>query len=237
MPKTKIKSAAKFVLDILFPAVCQKCGVEGVYLCDRCLSEIEPPFHKCFVCLKPAPYGLTHPPCSSKRNTALNGLLVAGRYEEEAIRNLIWLFKYSSAKDVGHNLAKILYDFLATHELSEYFLQFTVTAVPLHKTRLKLRGYNQSELLARTVAEKLGSNFLSLLTKTRFTIPQIKLSRTERLENLQNVFALKLESQIVPEKILLIDDVATTGTTLNECAHVLKQAGAAEVWGLVIAKN
>jgi len=111
-------------------------------------------------------------------------------------------------------------------------------ALPLHKRRRRERGFNQSELLAQTISERLGISLLpgDTLVRIRSTPPQLSMkSRAARLENLRDAFAVQTTNEITGKTILLVDDVSTTGATLNEAARALKAAGAREVWGLVVA--
>ena len=106
------------------------------------------------------------------------------------------------------------------------------------------RGYNQSELLAQEVGEKTGLKVVELLSKNKKTKQQVELQGVKRRKNLKGVFKLKNKNcklpsgmQIDKKNILLVDDISTTGATLNECAKVLKEAGAKKVWGLVVARG
>jgi len=227
--------AVDFALDLIFPKICQKCGVEGNYLCSQCLSEIKPPTMFCPECDKPSTLGLVHPVCK-KQNTPLDALMVAAEYNEQAVRNLVWQLKYNSAKTVSEDLSVLLADFLVTQNILDHFADFTLASVPLHKTRLKLRGFNQAETISKNLSRKLGLRYLELLTKLKKTKRQVDLTLEQRVENVKNVFQI-INRADTPKKILLIDDIATTGSTLLECAKVLKKAGAKEVWGLVLARN
>ena len=113
-----------------------------------------------------------------------------------------------------------------------------IIAVPLHKLRLIKRKYNQSILLAKhlSIKTKIPINYTSLI-RTENTIPQVQLSGKARLNNLKNAFMIKYPEIIKNKKIVLIDDVETTGSTLKECAKILKKAGAQNIYALTIAKT
>lgn len=224
------------VLDLLFPVYCQGCNAEGGYLCLACQQKINPPITRCPACAKNSFLGRTHTECRS-RNFVLDGLLVATRYEEPAIRNLIWNLKYNSVKAIAPVLALILADFFVSTDLLDYFANSVVIPVPLHKRRERWRGFNQSELLARAFAARLGFAFEPLLEKTKNAKSQVDMQRAERLENVKGLFRSKTYPSLGERKVILIDDVATTGATLNECAKVLKEQKPSEVWGLVVARN
>jgi len=115
---------------------------------------------------------------------------------------------------------------------------FLITAVPMHYLRRARRGYNQSELLATYVADalKIPKNF-QILKKIRKTRPQVQFSGKKRRENLKNSFKICKNADVLGKTFVVVDDVTTTGATLNECARILKVAGARKVWGLVVAKG
>lgn len=109
--------------------------------------------------------------------------------------------------------------------------------VPLHPNRLRERGYNQSALLARALAERSGIAWQDVLVRVRDTPHQTGLGRAERLKNLDGAFALRKGSDVTGKRILLVDDVFTTGTTLRQCAAVLHQYGAVEIHGVTLASG
>ena len=110
--------------------------------------------------------------------------------------------------------------------------------VPLHARRLQERGYNQSLLLARTIAGKLDNMMLceNVLTRVRYTLPQAKMNREERLKNVRNAFVVQNKQILKDRVVALVDDVMTTGSTLNECARVVRQADAKAVFSITIAR-
>ena len=110
--------------------------------------------------------------------------------------------------------------------------------VPLHARRLQERGYNQSLLLARAIAGKLDNMMLceNVLTRVRYTLPQAKMNREERLKNVRNAFVVQNKQILKDRVVALVDDVMTTGSTLNECARVVRQADAKAVFSITIAR-
>ena len=111
-----------------------------------------------------------------------------------------------------------------------------LTPVPLHPRRLRSRGYNQSALLAKELSKKLGLDMnQSLLIRPKNNQPQVSASRDERRENVQGSF--RCDGRADGRTVILVDDVATTGSTLSACAAVLKSAGASSVWCLVLARE
>ena len=146
---------------------------------------------------------------------------------DETAKSIIWRLKYGSAKYLARKMAEYMLDTLMTTDWS--FDCFTF--VPIHRKRQKKRGYNQAELLARALSDITTTPYLSLLQKTKETKNQAKLNRDERLNNLKGSF----EAQSSPAHVVLIDDVMTTGSTVNECARMLKSAGAKVVYVLTFA--
>lgn len=180
--------------------------------------------------------GQVHDSCAG-RDTALRGILVAAEYEQPSIRNLIWYLKYNSVRDIAYPLSLLLTDFFISRELQDYFAGGAVIPVPLHPKRLRLRGFNQAELLAERLAANLGLQYLPILQRRKNTPRQIELPREERFGNVAGSFSAIPTPSLGERKILLIDDVATTGATLNECAKVLRAQQPSEIWGLVVARN
>jgi len=145
--------------------------------------------------------------------------------------------KYGKKTYLARSFGPLLASYAATW-LGDHGNALVVMPVPLHPRRLRERGFNQSLLLARHVAAKLGADLDCLsLRRTRFTQPQTGLTGEERKKNVRKAFAVAEKAAIEKRSVLLIDDVATTGSTLNECAGALKKAGVKEVLCLVLART
>ena len=152
-------------------------------------------------------------------------MLVALRYEKNGLlKKLLVLFKYKYAEDLAPVLAQFLKNLLDE--------DFLLVPVPLDKRKLKQRGFNQSKLLA----QELGPVTDCLKRKVHLK-RQAGLTRKDRLNNLDGIFSLKAGFDLKGKKLILIDDVATTGTTLNECSKVLKEAGVEFICALVLARG
>ena len=170
----------------------------------------------------------------------MDALLSATEYQ--AISKLVHLFKYNFVFELGVPLGKLITRSILQNNLA---LPDLIIPVPIHQRKLKWRGFNQAELLAKTISQNLTPGIeipvdANLLYRKKHTQAQMKIkSYKERLANLTNAFALEKEaSEIISgKKILLVDDIATTGATLLECAKVLKSAGAKEVIGTIIARQ
>ena len=228
-------------LDLVFPIACLGCGKEGPLACRHCLSLIpEPDSQVCPECKAPfSPSGATCTRCRSQ--TALDGLFVARIYRFRFLQNLIYALKYQFLQKTIPALVWLLQESLAHHPLP---LPDLIIPVPLHSRRLRWRGFNQAELLAQELQKNLAPGLVipldtTSLKRIRLTQPQMKTdTRGERLQNIMGAFLVRPEiaGPLVGKYVWLIDDVATTGTTLNECARALKLAGVKKVWGIVIAR-
>jgi len=166
-----------------------------------------------------------------RRHSDLHSVVVAAHFGIGPIRSLIHRLKYDKLAD----LAEILGSILVSAALRNGLRDFVVVPVPLARQREKARGFNQSELLAKYLSNKLNVAFVKMLRRNRNTASQTKLTREQRLLNIKNAFVVQRSA--VGDNILLIDDVITTGATLEECAKVLKQAGAQKVSALVVARG
>jgi ComF family protein len=128
--------------------------------------------------------------------------------------------------------------FLSGKNKEEIWQNSILIPIPLDKKKLKSRGYNQAEELAKELSKILKVPVISNnLIKTRVTLPQVELSAEKRGQNLKNAFLVKSPEQIKGKKIFLVDDVYTTGSTMEECSRVLRDAAAKQVWGIVIARE
>ncbi|OGE81063.1 MAG: hypothetical protein A2826_00670 [Candidatus Doudnabacteria bacterium RIFCSPHIGHO2_01_FULL_43_23] len=228
-----LQKTFNFFLDLILPKTCRVCGAFDTWLCEVCQGKIVLNVNQfCPVCVKPSVDGHTHANCGN-RNT-LDGLLAASDFDQ--LQDLVHSYKYDLIKDLGLPLGKILTGFVEQKNYVNFVKNFVIVPVPLHKTRKRFRGFNQSEILAQVVAEKFRLTQKNLLLqRSKNTSPQTKLDRNQRKQNILGAITAEQKDYIKDKKILLIDDIATTGATLNECAKVLKKYGAREVWGLVLA--
>ncbi len=220
-------------LDLLFPCWCLGCGKGGELICPSCqhkLPRIKPPI--CPKCGGPQSSGIICPTCYSQRHE-IDGIRSPFRFEA-VIRQAIHQFKYRNLRAIAKPLANLLGDYLTAKPIPGEVL----VPVPLHRKRLRERGYNQSELLS----QELGKLFklpvvADCLVRERHTSPQARAtSVSERQSNVVNAFT-NHNRRLQDKKVLLIDDVTTSGATLNACAAVLKAIGASSVWGLTLARE
>jgi len=148
------------------------------------------------------------------------------------IRKAVHELKYRNLRALAPSLAQLLYDYIIENPVKGEVL----VPVPLHSKRLRERGYNQSALIARELGKISGLPVVDdCLIRINYTPPQARsASVTERRTNVSNAFAC-LDGRLSGKQVIVIDDVSTSGSTLDTCAGVLKAAGAASVWGLVMA--
>jgi ComF family protein len=235
LARTLFQEFSQALLDLLFPPRCVNCKTADGWLCQNCLSNISfinPPV--CKRCGTPVPviptFFCSH--CENNPLQYIDGIRAASYFENNPIRPAIHFLKYSNHKAVACILGEVLADAYRRYKL----MADVVVPVTLHTARFRERGYNQSELLATQVAEflELPAN-TKILQRTRNTKSQVRLRADERYQNVANAFACR-NNKLSGHTVLLIDDVCTTGSTLDACANALKQSGVASVWGLTLAK-
>lgn len=243
----------EFFLNLFFPSGCINCQKEGSYLCQDCLSLIDIPQNQyCPFCYPPK-IVLDGRICylCRKKGKKLAGLFFAAPYQNFIIKKLIRQFKYEPyLKGLAKTLSSLIIEHLQLFGKKPDFFQAILVPIPLTKKRLKWRGFNQAEELAKELSlflpgrlaklKEAGRNIPlanDILLKIKETLPQVELSGKEREENIKGAFICKNPDKARGKKILLVDDVFTTGSTMEECARVLKMAGAKEVWGIVVARE
>ncbi len=220
-------------LDFIFPKYCVGCGKEGAFLCRTCLkttNRILPPI--CPKCGRPQPSGVLCPDCITW-SSCIDGIRSPFRFEG-VIREAVHQLKYRNLRAISETLAEFLY---------EYFMNLplpvdVIVPVPLHPKRLRERGYNQSGLIASNLGKLIDLPFIdNSLKRQRNTLSQARTaSVSERKKNIEGAFTCD-NGIIYNKRVLLVDDVSTSGTTLDACAGALKDAGAVSVWGLTVARE
>ncbi len=227
--------AVECFLDLLFPPRCAGCKKSGYVLCSACYTSIRlvsPPF--CKYCHTSVAIGNICKKCAN-HPLRFNGLRVVSAYQEP-LCSYIHALKYHGNK----RLAQPLGSLLAQTYRRTGLVADIIVPVPLHTQRLQQRGYNQAQLLAEVCSAQLGLPLrVSLLYRIRATASQVLLPPSERLQNVAGAFVLNTNynlKEVSNSNILLIDDVCTTGATLEACAAPLLAAGAKTVWGLVLAR-
>lgn len=203
-----------WIINLIFPKYCVGCDKTGSFLCAKCFDKID--FYAFDLKMEDG-------------KSDLDQLFCAGKYQPP-LSSLITTFKYQGVIEIGKEFARILYNCVNFPDCD------FITAVPMHPKKLKQRGFNQTQVIAKELARLCQIPFSEPLERKKYSAPQASLSREGRLKHLENTFALKCkEGKLIDKSILIIDDVTTTGTTLKKCAEILKQAGAKRVVGVVVA--
>ncbi len=230
-----------WILDALFPRRCFGCGTTGSYCCAVCFGTLE--FKRLLACPGCGEQNSLGEFCSKCTDGNLNGLWYAQNYGHPLIKQTIKACKYDSLTELITPLGDLLVGTLRAFSLPPAWHsvardQWQLTPVPLAASKQRLRGFNQAELLARYTSEQCNLPISLALIRTRATKKQSEFKKdTQRLNNVQGAFALSPNQDAHDQIYILVDDVYTSGATMQECAHVLKNAGAREVWGLVVAKG
>ncbi len=260
--KKKAEKGLQFFLSALFPVFCVNCGKEGFYICEDCSIFLSENSLICPVCHESSYNGKRHRRCGNKHS--MDGLASIWDYEGIAKKSILQL-KYSDIYHMtGELIERAFSVMIRDRDRFSDFLEFVtkettvITFVPANQRRIKIKGLtknqlriipsdgNHAEVLAKKLAEflKKEESALPLLEKTRKTKRQVDLTEDERIKNLKGAF--KAKERKIPTNVVLVDDVLTTGTTMRECAKVLKRAGAkragakragaTRVWGFSLTR-
>ena len=225
------EQAGRTLLDALYPLECAGCGGSGKIICDRCTQELPcliPPY--CRVCAAYSEFELCQGCAQSGRR--FDGVRAPYQYAG-SIRDAILALKYGGIKAAAPQLGDMLAGYLEDNPLPGDLM----APVPMHASRRRERGYNQAELLARRVAGRCDIPYRAdLLARTRRVDPQAGMTNAaSRATNVADSVAVSRPSEVHGRQVILVDDVVTTGSTLNACAAALKEAGASSVWCLTLA--
>ena len=198
------------LLEIFFPVTCLECKIKGKYICKSCLEKV---------------------PVSGW----YNGNLSIFRYKG-VIRKAIISLKYKFAYDLSDELSLVILDRLK--DINFPSKNIVLVPIPLHVQRENWRGFNQSEIVGEKIAKKMEWKYLpDLLIKHKKTNPQVNLKGLDRRKNLSGVFVVNPTNKLsLTSKLILFDDVYTTGSTINEAKRVLKDAGFSKIYSLTIAR-
>ena len=236
------------LIDIIYPPRCHICGrflsadedrPPSHHLCNNCLADLTPITHPiCTVCGFPFPAskGQDHLCENCLRKQPWYDFLRSPYLYSGPLMEAIQRFKYNSGTQLTSSLSALFSSF--AREWIPNPRDFLTIPVPLHRRRLRERGFNQSLLLAKALSSSLGTqlDYLSFMRR-RYTRAQTGLGKEERRKNVKDAFSVIYPNLIEGKKIILVDDVFTTGYTLNECAKALKKSGAIAVICLTLART
>lgn len=251
MPLFLIK-LKNIILDILFPPICVNCrktltnaendaDQRGKIICEQCLGLIK--LNSALFC----------PVCRARLaelSSALREnkkichrdapyfLAAAGNYDDPVLQNLIHYFKYKSFENLAPILGELLIKYFKLLSFETFkLLNFVIVPIPLHRCRERERGFNQAKLLAEITARHFNLPLIDGLKRIKNNEPQAKMKNSEkRTKNISGCFEIKNPEAIRGKNIILIDDVFTSGATMNEAARILKKNGSGKIIALVLAK-
>ena len=209
-------------LDLIFPPICGFCEkVDKKYICNDCIK-------------------IVNTIAVNKQDTYNNKFFKKHLYifqYEDIIREKILKFKFENESFLHRTFAEAI---LNNKENIKFIEQYDyLIPVPIHKKRKKQRGYNQSELIARVISDEVRkiNMQINIIKKDKNIVPQSTLNQREREKNIKNVYKIVNKEKVKNKKILLLDDIYTTGSTVNECGRILIEGGCKEVGIITISKN
>lgn len=231
----------KALSSLFYPATCVVCSGDverPEYICESCRGRaprITSPF--CAKCSEPFSGAITQTfSCANCEHRTLHFDSAVAAYRSRGlVRKLVHEFKYGHQRHLRHPLAEWLGETMSDPRLRGRRFDLIVP-VPLHPARERERGFNQATLLAELLARQVAVPLRAVLERIRYTTTQTAYDRAERMENLHDAFRLRKNMNVRELHVLLIDDVLTTGSTLSECARVLKEAGAISVHAATAAR-
>jgi len=220
-----LNKVKKFFLDLFFPKKCLGCGYPDTYLCRDCFSRLAAE--------------QIIPIIEHKKNAYLDRIISATNYANPLIRDLIKSFKYHYVQELAGPLSQLLIKTLENISFISSVSNIIIIPIPLHKFRLRSRGFNQAELLAQELADYFKLPIKTdVLQRIKPTEIQAEIKNDEaRRNNVKDAFKIQNSEAIKDKNILLIDDVITSAATLSEAARVLKLNNAKEIWAITVARG
>ncbi len=242
MPTLALGRPFRGLVSLLYPASCEACSApiaHDEYLCAECVAgapRLCAPF--CERCSQPFAGAITGAfTCANCHDRDLHFDAAISAYRSRGVvREVMHSFKYGKKFYLRHLLGAWLRETLDDPRLRDENFD-CIVPVPLHFARERERGFNQAEVLANLLATQAGAPVRPLLRRIRYTTTQTQFDRAQRIENLAGAFRLRRGADVQGCRVLLVDDVLTTGSTLSECAGVLKRAGAVAVYAATAARG
>lgn len=214
-----------YILDLIYPNVCGFCNtINKESLCNNCEERINQKL-------------LCNIDNYENDNTKyFSNHIYLFKYSDE-IRSKILDYKFNDKPYIYKTFAKII---IKNEKICGFLRKYDIIIpIPIHKKRKSIRGYNQSELISKEIVKKITNLKIetNIIIKNKNTMPQSVLNRKERNENVKNVYIIKNTEKINNKRVLLLDDIYTTGSTVNECSKLLKLNGAKEIGIITLAKD
>lgn len=214
------------ILSQLAPHDCLGCGAEGALLCSRCVANLDMVPERCYRCRRLSVDGKT---CSSCRSSSAVYIARAVTPYRGLAKDIVWRLKFSGAQAAAREMAHLMSHLLPTGET------IVIVPIPTATTRVRTRGYDQAVLLARAVARQTGKRYCPALRRLG-QHHQVGATRVQRVTQLQEAYRCIRPTAIESAHVILIDDVSTTGATLEAAATIMKAAGAKRVSALTFAQ-
>lgn len=227
----------KFLKDLIAPKKCYSCNKEWCFLCNDCFLIQNLFWYKCFVCFKESYNWQVHDSCQSS-DVYYDEVKILFRYKWHLIRDIIRDWKYNHRKDVFEDLWAICWKYFEKQFDKIDKNSIIVTSSPMHYFKRIIRWFNQADILGKLFSETIWFLYFSdLLKKNKTTKSQTKFSKDEREKNVLGVFTFNSNYSVAWKTVILIDDVITTWSTMNNMAKVLKENWAKKIILVAIASQ
>lgn len=238
-----MSSYADSFLELIYPEkntcfICETYDetIADKYICSDCerhIKKIEPPV--CSKCSKPIAHTSSANLCQECCDTERHFEMSKSPYAYEGlIKKAIYSYKYYNKTYFYKLFGTLLVNFMRNTDYTDFDC---IVSVPLHSSKMRKRGYNQSELVAKYISSSLSIPYVDALKRTKKTLKQSEQSKEERRKNLKDAFAVKNSAvKIINSTVLLVDDIYTTGSTVDECSKALVNYGAEKVYVITIAR-
>lgn len=237
----RLRTGLETLRDLFYPPHCVGCGgaIAEKWFCAKCAEDVTPvEAPRCETCSEPFSGEIGGEfVCTNCRGRAFHFTHAVGVMRSRGVvRELIHRFKYNGEVWLAEPLEEFLEQGLADERLAGEKID-AIVPVPLHSLRKREREFNQAEILGKSLSRRNKIAYSEALERTRYTTTQTRMDREGRMQNLRDAFRLRQNAGVQGKQLLLVDDVFTTGSTLDECARVLLKGGAKSVRALTVARG